>query len=203
MKNLINKCVIIFILPFVISCSNYKMLLNKGLGNLEQARQNAITDFAHTYKHQHNIEKKYQKPFDVFWVSEYKVYNDMFCFSIIPEINKISLHIEDTIGKVPSTYFPNQYKIIENKLFIWKDSIAPLQQDILNVLNSFIVLDSIDVKQEFGLLPNEFEDKRMIYFDDRIKCYFYFFCKRNIGKYGEDKLSQKSIDIGKQYIKNK
>lgn len=170
---------------FFHSCCSYRSELIKGKGSIEEARLNCITDFANTYK----TPKKYLnerkgKPFQVFEIVEYKLKDDMYGFIVIPEIDgNVSLTIRDTLGKVPLRSFPNRFKVKNDKLFYWTDNITPLNQDVLNVLDEFGVLDSIDIKRELGLLPENFEDTRMVTLDHRLKTVTYFVCKNNVSDY--------------------
>jgi cytochrome c-type biogenesis protein CcmE len=71
----------------------------------------------------------------------------------------------------------------KGKLFLWKDSISPLTQELLNIMDKYQVLDSVDVKRELGLLPDDFVDDRMVVIDDRLEGVSYFICKSDISKY--------------------
>lgn len=181
------RLVYLYIICFVcvLSCVSYKNELIKGAGSEEQARENIITDFANTYKTPRKYLKERQgKPFNVFWVFKKETKNNQWGFSISPETSGyVPLGINDRLGSVPKSYFPNNYEINKGKLFIWNDSVTPLKNDILNVLNDFGVLDSTDVKRELGLLPTDFKDERIVTIDHELKSTHYYVYKRNIGKY--------------------
>lgn len=167
------------------NCISYKNQLLEGKANTEEARMNVITDFVNTYKTPRNyIREREGRPFDIFWVRERKIDNNLFAFSVLPE-NKgyISLRVEDSLGKAPRSYLPNRYKIREEMLFLWNDGVTPLQKDILNIMDDYGVLDSIEIKRELGLLPKDCEDTRMLIIDDGLKGVDYYICKNNIRKY--------------------
>ncbi|UUV21791.1 hypothetical protein [Paenimyroides aestuarii] len=167
------------------SCSSYKKELYRGNGTIEKAKVNAIIEFSSTYKTpNYYLKKNKGKIFNVFWV-----YNgehiDKYIFSIFPESQGyISLGIEDNLGDVPISYFPNRYRIEKGNLFLWKDNTTPLNKEILSVMEEYGILDSIDIKVQLGLLPTNYEDTRMVVFDNRYKggCHYYI-CKNNINIY--------------------
>jgi hypothetical protein len=165
MKRNFNKIISVFALgSLLMCCISYKDQLYPGTGNMDQARKNLIIDFANTYKTPRiYLEKREGRSFDVFWIFMEDSKDDLLRFSVSPEIDgHIPLGIKDSLGKVPHSYFPNNFEIKEGKLFVWKDSITPLRKDILNVMDTFGVLDSTDVKRDLGLLPDNFEDTRVL-----------------------------------------
>ncbi len=194
MKKSIRNIIIGTLFVFSFNCTSYKSAMYKGEKGIEYARVNAITDFVNTYKTpRYYLKKREGKPFEVFVLIREKHLNkSTFVLSILPEYGDISLRVEDSLGKVPRSYFPNRYTIENEKLFLWNDSITPLQKDVLNVMDKYGVLDSVDVKRELGLLPNDFEDTRVITFDDRLKSVNYFICKKNIEKY-KKKITNKAF----------
>jgi hypothetical protein len=117
-------------------------------------------------------------------VTERKIYDGIKPFSIIPETDGyVAQRIGDKLGEVPESYFPNNFIVKENMLFIWKDTITPLTKNVLNILNEFEILDSTDIKRELKLLPENFEDTRLVGFDDGLEGVNYFVCANNILKY--------------------
>lgn len=176
--------ILVFTLIF-LSCATYKNQLHVGIGDIEQARMNVVIDFVNTYKTPKRYLKRRQgKPFKVFsFVREKSLDNSTYLLSILPNIESISMRTEDKVGEIPRDYFPNKYIVKEGKLFLWNDGETPLQDDVLEAMNKFGVLDSTDIKMELGLLPNDFEDTRMITIDDRLESYNYFICKNDISKF--------------------
>lgn len=185
MKKNINKIVIILFSIMLYSCSSYKDQIFKGRSGIEKARMNIITDFVNTYKTPRRYLKEREgKPFNVFWIFKEEITKDFYVFSISPEIDEnVTLSIKDTLGKIPYSYFPNNFKIKNEKLFIWKDSITPLGKNILNAIHRFNVLDSVDIKRELDILPDSFEDTRVVTIDHKLKSAHYYVCKDNIDKY--------------------
>jgi len=186
MRKIFNKTILVLLFGFTLyNCVSYKNQLFEGKGGIEQARINIITDFANTYKTPRSYLKEREgKPFDVFWVTKNKINGNAYVFSVLPDSQGyIPLKIEDSLGKVPNSYFPNRYEVEKGKLFLWKDSITPLRRNILNVMNKYGILDSTDIKRELGLLPDDFEDTRMVIIDDGLKGVDYYICKNHIEKY--------------------
>ena len=195
MKNHIKKITgLLFVGIFIISCATYKKDLYHGNGTLEQARMNAIIDFAATYKTpQYFLKERKGKPFDVFWAVEYEKAKDTmpetYIFSLYPDRQgHISLRAKDIIGKT-TDWFPTKYKEINGKLFLWHDSLVPLSKKVIEIIHSYGVLDSTDVKMDLGMLPDDFEDTRMVRMDDGLKGVDYYFCKDDISKYKKVKTS--------------
>lgn len=183
MKRSFNTIIPMLVFTFIIlSCSIYKNKSYIGAGDIEQARINVIIDFANTYKTPKCYFKKRQgEPFNVFsFVREKSLDDGIYLLSILPNNESISMRIEDKVGEIPRGYFPNRYIIEKDKLFLWNDGMTPLHKSVLEVMNKFNILDSTDIKMELGLLPDDFEDTRMITIDDRLESYNYFICKSNI-----------------------
>lgn len=176
--------ILVFTIIFFNNCASYKNKLHVGTGDIEQARMNVIIDFVYTYKTPKRYLKEEGRSFNVFsFVREKYLDDGIYLFSILPNNESISLRIEDKVGEVPRGYFPNRYIVADQKLFLWNDGETPLQEGLLETMNKFGVLDSIDVKMELGLLPDDFVDTRMIKIDDRLESYNYFICKSDISKF--------------------
>ncbi|TKG87730.1 hypothetical protein EYV94_28035 [Puteibacter caeruleilacunae] len=180
-----SNIIILAFCSVLMGCVTYKSQMIKGIGDIESARKNVIIDCANTYKMPRNYFKERKgKRFDIFWVFNEESKDDLLVFSVSPEIDgHITLGIKDSIGKVPCSYFPNNYEIKNGKLFVWNDGITPLRRDVLDAVNNFGVLDSTDVKRELGLLPDDFEDTRVVRIDHRLKSIHYYVCRNRIEKY--------------------
>lgn len=186
MQKAISSIILVLLFGFALyNCSSYKNQLFKGEGGIEQARMNAITDFVNTYKTPRNyLKERGGKSFDVFWIFEKEITKKVYVLGVSPEIDEnITLSIEDSLGKVPKSYFPNKFEVQEGKLFLWKDNTTPLRKDILDVVDKFGVLDSIDIKRELGLLPDDYEDTRVVTIDHGLRSVHYYICKDNIANY--------------------
>lgn len=187
MKRSFNTIVPIFVFTIILlsNCATYKNKFHIGNGDIEQARMNVIIDFVHTYRTpKRYLKDREGKPFNVFtFVREKYLDEGIYLLSILPNNESISMRIEDKLGEIPRGYFPNRYIVAEHKLFLWNDGETPLQEGVLDTMNKFGVLDSTDVKLELGLLPDDFEDTRMITMDDRLESYNYFICKSNISDF--------------------
>lgn len=185
-KNISRILYVLLFTSTLYGCvSSYKSQLFAGEGGIEQARMNAITDFANTYKTPRSyLKERGGKPFEVFWVLEKKITPNVYVFGVSPEIDgNITLSIKDSLGKVPNSFFPNNFEVKEERLFLWKDSTKPLRKDVLEVVDKFGVLDSVDVKRELGMLPIDFEDTRVVTIDHSLKSVHYYICKNDIAKY--------------------
>jgi hypothetical protein len=182
-----KQIIIIFILLFS-GCSGYRSTLYQGQKGLEYARMNVIKDFVNTYKTPKEYIKRYAHPFNVFFIKVRKhLNNSIYVITVrpqLPGLSHYSLQITDSLGKIPTRgNFPNRYVVEKGKLFLWKDSISPLKQELLNIMDKYQVLDSVDVKRELGLLPDDFVDDRMVVIDDRLEGVSYLICKNDISKY--------------------
>lgn len=168
-----------------ISCATPKKQVHTREGNIEQARMNVILDFVEKYKTPRRyLKEREEKPFNVFhFVREEQLNHNTLLLSILPEIDKISMLLEDKLGEIPRNYFPNRYIIEEGKLFLWNDGVTPLQSDVIETMHKYEVLDSIDVKMQLGLLPDSFEDTRIITIDDRLESYNYFVCNKDFSRF--------------------
>ena len=186
MKRNFNK--IISLLAFILiffNCATYKKQFYVGVGDIEQARMNVIVDFINTYKTpKRYLQRRQGKPFNVFhFVREKTLDDNTYLLSILPNNESIAMRIEDKVGEIPRDYFPNNYIVKKDKLFLWNDGVTPLQNGVLEVLNKFGVLDSTDIKMDLALLPDDFEDTRMITIDDRLESFNYFICRNDISEF--------------------
>lgn len=188
MRKNFNEIILLLLSLMFFNCSSYNTTVFKGKGSVEQARLNVINDFVSTVDYQtsqYYLNKREGKAFDVYWIINRDIKEkNIYAFAIFPEHNGyISLSIEDSLGKVPKSNFPNNYIVKEQTLFIWKDSVTPLKQDVLDIMNNYHVLDSVDIKIDLNILPKDYEDERMIVMDDDLKSVHYYICKSNLEKY--------------------
>ena len=181
-KQILGVLIICFVL---CNCVGYRSQLHKGEGDREQAIRNVIIDFANTYQTPRSyLKERDGKPFNVFVIRKWDTpMDDLFVISVLPWQAEITLQIQDSLGKVPRDFFPNRYLEKNEKLFLWNDGTNPLNKELLAVMDRFEILDSIDVKMELGLLPEDYEDTRMAIIDDKLKGVHYYLCKKNIEKY--------------------
>lgn len=184
-KNFRNALTTLILSFTILNCVSYKNQLHKGEGGIEKARMNVITDFVNTYKTpRYYLKKRKGKSFNVFQLTKREQLNiNLYIFSILPEDQKILLNVNDSLGKVPREYIPNRYIIKQKKLFLWNDGITPLQTEILKVLDDFGVLDSINIKIDLGMLPDDYEDTRIMILDHRLEGVDYYICIDKIEKF--------------------
>lgn len=179
-----NKNILTIVSGILLFSCVTKNNFYEGDKSIEFAQLNAIEDFVNTYKTPYYyIKKRKGRPFDTFIIREWQFSDNLYTLTFIPTIQEISLSVEDSLGKVPRTYFPNRYVEKKGKLFLWNDGITLLQKDILEIMDKYKILDSIDVKKELGLLPKDYSDERVLIMDSRLKAVNYYICKSNIRKY--------------------
>ncbi len=180
------KLFALFLAGILVSCSQYKGLLNKEGGEYE-AIENSIIDYYHTNKDEINR-------YEVFHIS-IKTNDELYHkFDILPEENVFS--VLDTLGSFPS-YFPTNYKYYNNKLFVWNDRKTPLSQEIINVLYENNILDSIRLRYETGVYGDDWESNRkdlpsppLFKVDELLEGIDYVICKKNIRRYVKLKTSE-------------
>ena len=188
MKKRLNKVVLLLLSLLLYNCSSYNNVFFMSNGDIEEARINVINDFVnnnHYQTPQYYLDKREGKAFNVFWIIDENIEDEeVYAFAVFPENNGyLSLNIEDSLGEVPKTSFPNNYMQKGEMLFIWNDSTTPLSQDVLNILNNYHILDSVNVKIALGLLSKDYEDDRMVVMDNNLKSVHYYICQSNMKRY--------------------
>lgn len=178
----LNTLVLLILASFImcISCNSWK----KGIasdGNFDTIVHNCITDFIHT---------KLCSQYSVFEIYEDSISPDIYKIVIAPEVDKFFPHIRDSIGLAYNATIPTRYAIINNKLFLWKDSTAPITSQLMDVYNRFNAIDNDwrnrEVNIPLGIKDGDIPENRYIppaiYHDD-IPCASYFICKDNLSIY--------------------
>lgn len=167
---------LIIILLF-LSCKSYKIGSYTDLQGNNSYINNIVMDY---FQHSNYI-KEYQA-FNIFLEKE----NDSFyCYSILPQINKWSISVEDSINSFPK-YFPTNFKEYKGRLFIWNDKSKPISKVVLNKMNQFQKLDSFWVKVHLGLIDEmkvKKEDYPLIMYNDGIKAIYYKIPKSNLSHF--------------------
>lgn len=179
-----NKILLIIISLF-FSCKMYKkeMKIN---GDKNTAVGNAIIDYYHTHK-------KYLKENDVFEIVTKESDNsDLYIFNISPRYNFFYLGLKDTIGSV-SNHFPTDYKYYRGKLFVWNDEKHFLNEDILKKIYSFNKLDSIRLKYQLGIYPQNdtlglYPEVPLFRINEKLKGTYYYICKKQLNKFHKSNL---------------
>lgn len=178
----------LFIVFLFFNCSSPKHIvqtLDSNQNTIDSIRYQAMINFSKNYKTLNKFFRKFKNEKLVFFrVYEDNVYNEYYTLSISHQINRIPLRKVDSIGKVPKTFFPNNYLIIDDKVFLWRDDVKPLNVEILNLLEDYGLLNSINSNYESEIILNEeYDEKNLIIVDDKLKGFHYYFCKNNINKY--------------------
>jgi len=177
------------ILIILISCKSWKNTLIKN-GNKEDAMLVVMKDYL-------SKVKSNKKTFQVFNMNTYKSFHkSIYTFDVMP-IDYFTL--QDTAGQYSKT-FPTMYKIIDDKMFVWRDSTIPVSQKLIDTFFKRKVTDSIGYKMlsgksSFDSLPeNDIENEKF----ER----FYYICKENLTQFKRTKRYYwRKKDIEK--IKNK
>ncbi|WP_452597549.1 hypothetical protein [Pontimicrobium sp. MEBiC01747] len=168
MKIIFKSC-LIFI--FFFSCSSWKEQLNLK-GEKEEARINAIIDFVNTSSSKHKV----------FIISEFDNSDSVYFFDFFRE-RKITPTLQDTIGSVPSSYFPTKFIEKNNKLFLWGYSKKGnvITKEIVHKMQKYNIIDSLYYKIKRGEIPKGTEP--ILLNDSNEKATSYFICKNDILKY--------------------
>ena len=180
-----SKLFIVFLFFYCSSSKNIVQTLDSNQNTIDSIRYQAMVNLSKSYKASNKFYRKFKNEKLIFFrVYEYNVYNEYYTLSISHQINRIPLRKEDSIGKVPKTFFPNNYLIIGDKVFLWRDDVKPLNVEILNLLEDYGLLNSINSNYESEIILNEeYDEKNLIIVDDKLKGFHYYFCKNNINKY--------------------
>lgn len=168
----IMKKIFIFlgVLVLIFSCNSVNKLSLFQTGGIQEIMSNLIIDFSETT----NTEKGK--------VYEFYMRNDTGNISVfgVDDNPKVYMDIINQVGK-KSKYFPNRYKEINNRLYIWNDSTVAVSKDFIQKLNEYKVVDSTIYRIQKGELSiNKWP---LITTKESKKSYIYFVCKKNISKY--------------------
>lgn len=168
------KKIYIFILVIILSnsCVSWKGNLLAD-GNNEVAINNAIIDFLNS--------SRFKDEFNAFHII--KIINEnTISISILGDTNKWLLGKMEVGDK--NEYFPTRFKEIDKKLFYWSDSTTALNNDMINIMLKYNVLDTI--KYPNYMIPDGTGKSSK-------KGVHYYFCKTNFLKY---KKVYSTISIG-------
>lgn len=162
-------------------CAPWKKTLAHS-GGQDSIFKNCITDFMHT-----RLVKKY----DVFTIvpelvpSLTKRYPYITIVTIFPVEQKFFAYLRDTVGLPEDASIPTRYMRIDNKLFLWMDSISPITEEIMDVYRKYDLLDKDWLTTEFNIPPDakdsEYpENRRLIppyIINDALEVAHYYVCK--------------------------
>ena len=163
--------ILLFFTVFFIKCNSSKDLITKS-GGIESAIKNSIIDFTHS-----SIFKKKQ----AYEIYAEEINDEIYGINFNKiDVNKIFPRKEDSIGSF-SAYFPSEYIIRGNKLFIWADSSKSLKIDIINKMSEYKIIDSTIVKTG-GV--------QLFHINEKKKGLDYFFCKKDLRKYKKIKTNK-------------
>ncbi|MDU1891754.1 MAG: hypothetical protein E6767_13795 [Dysgonomonas sp.] len=162
-----KKFILLLIIPvLMLSCatSKWKETLVSD-GDINSVVNNIITDFTHTS----GLFKKDS----VFSIIITDTNDGKLIIGIGGAVNKIYPKADFKIGDYDDN-IPNQYIIIEDKLFYWDDSKKTINQEIIDILKKY---DHIDFKwhEEYALIP--------LVIDDGAEGVVYYVCKNNYKNY--------------------
>lgn len=179
-----SKLVLILIL-FLVLCgcvtSKWKTTLVSS-GSLDDAINNAVTDFIHT--------SRLSKQDSMFSVDMYDMGSKMFRVGIIQAShNKIYTTVESEFEWVKDNTIPNSYTIRDGKLFYWQNPNKQLGQEIIEILKRYNQID-FSWRKKYDTPPS------MIY--ERIEFVNYYFDKDDYRVYRKQKNGQNSYRITKR-----
>lgn len=185
-------------------CAPWKKTLAHS-GGQDSIFKNCITDFMHT---------KLVKKYDVFTIepelfpSLSNSYPNIKVITILPVEIKIFAYLRDTVGLPEDASIPTRYIRIDNKLFLWMDSISPITEEIMDVYRQYDLLDKEWLTTEFNI-PSDAKDseypenRRLIppyIINDALEGATYYICKdnytnyiREISSYGPDEESIRKL----------
>ena len=180
------KLLFLLAIPILFqNCATWKGTLVSS-GDLNDAVNNAITDFLHTAK----LSKK-DTIFSISF-SEYEdvIYNrenneviytptreDRLIISVGKAEDKIYPREENKVGTYDKV-FPTRYTIRDGKLFYWSDTTQVITQEIISVLKRYNHID-FDWRKEYDLPP--------LWHNDGGGGVVYYFCKNNLTNYKKKK----------------
>lgn len=182
---------ILFLISLLIfsSCYSWKKSL-ASQGDKETMIRNCIIDFSHT---------KLYKEFDVFEIHNLSMLTpppDISILTISPmaKDEKIYPYLQDTVGLQKNARIPTKFIVMNNKLFIWEDSLAPITQELINIYEQFNIIDKDWLYREhrvpLGTKNDDFPENinllppYVIY--DWIPCAKYYICKNDYTNYIRD-----------------
>ena len=145
------------------NCATWKGVFTSS-GNINDAVNNAVTDFLHTSK----LSKR-DTIFDVYIHEK----EDIFIVSVGGADNKI-FPSERYRDGIYDEVFPTRYIIRNEKLFYWTDTTQTVTQDIISVLEKYNHIDTL--WWATGGLPPAV-------INDGYEAIVYFFCKNDLRNY--------------------
>lgn len=162
-KNIIIPISILLMLLFT-NCSMWKQSMITE-GDINDAINNAITDFSHTSK-----LYKQDTVFDI----EITSVDNMLVIGIIGTTNKLFVKSNNKIGTNSDPTFPTNFVIKNSRLFLWYDPNKTISQELRSVLIKYNHLDSVWMK-EYDIPPYVIDDGK--------QGVIYYFCKKNLSIY--------------------
>lgn len=178
-----SKLLLLLVCLFLNSCLVNK--LDSGYSQIN-TEDNAISIVIKNY---YNNTSRYIRKYNVFEVSKRLSSENYYVYSIYPNTNFFSIKGEYTLGSFP-TDFPTKYKIYKEKLFLWNDTERPLENEILQIMDRYGVLDSVDYRYESGIY-DEWEsgnpERKLITLDGGLYSTYYIVCKNDVRKFKKKK----------------
>lgn len=176
--------VLSLIICLLISCSSYKQLLSNGTDE-----QSAINNIIIDYYFSNN--KEIQK-YNVFNISNRMSSNEsLYYFDILPQENVYSLHVTDSLGSYSRT-FPTNYRVYEERLFLWNNKGKKISQEVLDIMYNYKVLDSIALKYQIGIYDDwdsigKYPPLPLFKVNEKLKGVDYVVCKNNVSIFTKTK----------------
>ena len=158
MKHIFLYCIAIFLL---IGCAPTK--------NTTRAKKNidpihiAINDFIKSPKPKDLRGKK------TFRIRMHDINESVIAVSLFHSKNKISIREGEIVVGTYGTYFPTDYLEKGNKLFYWNDPTKAVNQEVLDKLDQYKILEILSPES--------------VVFMGRRKGIDYYFCKNDFSKF--------------------
>ena len=147
-----------FLFYLFVSCASWRSGISLN-GNYETGIMNAIIDFSNT-----TALVKYDSTFLV----EFKnIDSKLLGVSLCGTVGKLVVTDDGKSSRIPTRYL--EY---HGKLFYWYDEKYSLDNNIINKLSEYNLIDSVETVAQAKFV-----------IDDAKQCMDYYFCKKNLSKY--------------------
>lgn len=140
-------------------------------GDMNDAINNAITDFVHT--------SKWSKKDSIFTVTITDINEENINITIAVADDDVYPNSKNKVGTYDHI-FPTRYTVKEGKLFYWNDATLFITQDIISILEKYNHIDC-----RWSELPNIIGGVH----NDGVEGVIYYFCKNDLTNYKKSDVS--------------
>jgi hypothetical protein len=140
-------------------------------GDMNDAINNAITDFVHT--------SKWSKKDSIFTVTITDINEENINITIAVADDDVYPNSKNKVGTYDHI-FPTRYTVKEGKLFYWNDATLFITQDIISILEKYNHIDCrwSELSDIIGGVHN-----------DGVEGVIYYFCKNDLTNYKKSDVS--------------